>query len=86
MPTLNVHFGEDAHFLLNSLSVVSESPFQLSEGHAHLKVLPLEQTCPAKFKVLSPWEFRISARSVVLKLNMHTSHLGYLVELHILVL
>ena len=85
-PTLNEHFGEDAHFLLGSLSMTSEPHFQLSGRHAHLTVLQTKQTQPAKFKVLTLQEFCISARLVLLKFNMHTSQLGHLLTVQILVL
>lgn len=70
---------------MNSLSVASEPPFQLSEGHAHLKVLQVEQTHPAKFKVHIVSNSAISARSVLPKFNMCTRDLGHLVELQLLV-
>lgn len=86
IPTLNEHFGEDAHFLLGSLSMTSEPHFQLSGRHALLTVLQTKQTQPAKFKVLTLQEFCISARLVLLKFNMHTSQLGHHLTVQILVL
>lgn len=71
-------FGEDTHFLLSSLPVASEPHIQLSEGHAHLHVLQIQPSQPADSKALTPQEFCISARSVLLKFNTHTSHLGHL--------
>lgn len=84
--TLNEHFGEDVNFLWGSLSMTSEPHFQLSGRHTDFTVLQTKQTQPAKFKVLTLQEFRISARLVLLKFNMHTSQLGHLLTVQILVL